>query len=394
MKLKLTAAFLVLCFGGLAQAQPRIELSGDVSLEFNYFANEGQFSGQDYHEDFSIAAEPEFYWESENGSQSLTFVPFYRYDQQDEERSHADIRELQWLYVADTWEARVGVGKVFWGVTEFVHLVDIINQTDGVESFDGEDKLGQPMVGLSRVGSLGVVDLFILPGFRERTFAGEDGRFRFPQPIDTDNARYQSSREEKHIDYAVRWSHSVSVFDMGVYVFSGTDRNPIPVIENNRTVPFYQQIDQVGLDLQATIGSWLFKVEALNQQNDTEDFSATQFGFEYTLYGVFGSLADLGLLTEYGWDERGEDALSVSQNDIYVGGRLTLNDSRDSDLLFGVGHDLDYDSQSLLLEASTRLSDNWSIEVQGIVIDADDASDVARFFDRDDRIQLTVERYF
>ena len=41
---------------------------------------------------------------------------------------------------------RVGVGKVFWGVTESQHLVDIINQTDLVENIDTEDKLGQPML--------------------------------------------------------------------------------------------------------------------------------------------------------------------------------------------------------------------------------------------------------
>ncbi|MDD7885073.1 hypothetical protein [Flavivirga sp. 57AJ16] len=34
-------------------------------------------------------------------------------------------------------------------MTESNHLVDIINQTDAVETFDGEEKLGQPMVQLS-----------------------------------------------------------------------------------------------------------------------------------------------------------------------------------------------------------------------------------------------------
>ena len=75
---------------------------------------------------------------------------------------------------------RVGIRKEFWGVTEFQHLVDVINQTDGVEDFDGEDKLGQQMVNLSLVNDWGIVDLFLLPGFRERTYAGEEGRLRGP----------------------------------------------------------------------------------------------------------------------------------------------------------------------------------------------------------------------
>jgi len=34
--------------------------------------------------------------------------------------------------VADDWELTTGVSKVYWGVMEAVHLVDIINQTDFV----------------------------------------------------------------------------------------------------------------------------------------------------------------------------------------------------------------------------------------------------------------------
>jgi len=59
---------------------------------------------------------------------------------------------------------RLQVG--FWGVTEFQHLVDIINQTDLVENIDTEDKLGQPMINLALINDWGTVDLFIMPYFR------------------------------------------------------------------------------------------------------------------------------------------------------------------------------------------------------------------------------------
>jgi hypothetical protein len=51
--------------------------------------------------------------------------------------------------------------------------VDIINQTDLVENIDGEDKLGQPMVHFSYFGDWGVVDFFLLPYLRERTYPGK-----------------------------------------------------------------------------------------------------------------------------------------------------------------------------------------------------------------------------
>ncbi len=78
-----------------------------------------------------------------------------------------------WVMIGET---RVGVRRVFWGVTEFQHLVDIINQSDSVEDIDNEDKLGQPMINLSLVKDWGIVDFFVLPYFRERTFAGAEGR--------------------------------------------------------------------------------------------------------------------------------------------------------------------------------------------------------------------------
>ncbi len=69
--------------------------------------------------------------------------------------THWDIRELSWIHVGNGWESRVGIRKVFWGVTEGRHLVDIINQTDQVDQVDGEEKLGQPMINLSTVRDWG-----------------------------------------------------------------------------------------------------------------------------------------------------------------------------------------------------------------------------------------------
>lgn len=44
------------------------------------------------------------------GDDRLTFVPFLRLDAHDENRTHWDIREANWLHLADTWDMTVGVG--------------------------------------------------------------------------------------------------------------------------------------------------------------------------------------------------------------------------------------------------------------------------------------------
>ena len=82
------------------------------------------------------------------------------------------------------------------------------------------------MVQLSLVRDWGIVDLFALTGFRERTFPGDDGRLSMV-PVDTDNASYESSAKELRTDFALRWSHLIGPLELGVYHFSGTSRDPL-----------------------------------------------------------------------------------------------------------------------------------------------------------------------
>ena len=130
------------------------ELSGSLAAEGSYFFFEPLWPEQEKHS-FSLAFESEYHHEWALGA-SFTFVPFARIDSADDRRSHFDIRELNFLWFGDNWEVRAGVGKVFWGTTEFVHLVDIINQTDAVESLDFEAKLGQPMAQFSLLNTWGL----------------------------------------------------------------------------------------------------------------------------------------------------------------------------------------------------------------------------------------------
>jgi hypothetical protein len=92
------------------------ELSGFTSMELRIFP-ESADDVRDKVANLSFAFQPEIYHEWDQGSQSILFVPFVRVDQNDTHRTHADIRELTWLKAAQTWELRIGVRKVFWGVT-------------------------------------------------------------------------------------------------------------------------------------------------------------------------------------------------------------------------------------------------------------------------------------
>jgi hypothetical protein len=371
---------------------------GDLGLEYRWFAKDPLFPEQ-HNAYASVAFEPEWYHENDEGSFAFTFVPFARIDQYDDERTHYDLRELNFLWVRDSWELRAGLGKVFWGVTESRHLVDIINQTDLVEQPDGEAKLGQPMVDLTLIGNWGTLDLFVLPGFRERTFPGVEGRLRSDLVVDTDNPLFESDKEDEHVDVAIRWANYFGLWDVGVSHFRGTSRDPIlipwPGSEGAPPVlrPYYPQIDQTGLDIQATVNSWLFKLEAIRRSGFGETFVATSAGFEYTFYGLFGSVADLGVLAEHNYDDR-RGVMIPFNNDLFTGLRVTMNDTQSTALLVGCFIDLDETGRLCRIEGSRRLTDNWFAELEVRVFSRLGETSIFHAFRNDDFIGLTLEYNF
>jgi len=375
------------------------EFSGNVAIEQRYFFEEALSAQQLNYSQTSFLVEPELYWQWNNGSDSLLFTSFYRVDSHDSQRNHGDIREFAYIHASDFWELRVGIRMEFWGVTEFQHLIDVINQTDGVEDFDGEDKLGQQMVNLSLVNDWGIVDVFLLPGFRERTYAGSEGRLRGPLVVDEDNVSYESSAGQQHLDVALRWSHSVGDFDLGASWFHGTNREAyLTPTAQNTLQQYYSQMDQLGVDVQVTLGDWLWKFEGIHRSTSEDNFWASQAGFEYSFIGVFESNIDLGLLMEHSWDSRGEVELgaqgSLMQNDLFVGARLAFNDIQSSELLMGFGSDLDHNAFSFIIEANRRFGDNFIASVDVRLLQSNDQNDLLYTLSNDDHAQLSLAWYF
>lgn len=374
-------------------------LSGYVGAELRGFVEDARYDSQFDGLQPSLIVQPEFTLLPENSDNQFNFIPFARLDSRDSRRTHFDIREAYWLHVSEEWELLAGVNRVFWGVAESNHLVDIINQSDLVEDIDGEDKLGQPMVNLSTQQDWGAVSLFVMPWFRERTFPGKNGRLRFPLVSDG-NPDYQSSDEQHRLDVALRYSHYIGEWDFGVYYFNGTSRQPRFLLNNNATrlVPFYDLIKQVGTDIQFTHEGWLWKFEGLWRAQHGDHFLATVGGFEYTLYQLAGSATDLGLLLEYSWDGRSSnvaDAPPIAlDDDIFMGARLTLNDVQDSELLAGFIVDRDTRTSQLTVEAERRLSDHWNMELESRWFTNSGNSDVVSAFRDDSYVTLRLSRYF
>lgn len=324
---------------------------------------------------------------------------FARWDENDDERTHGDVRELYYQYSGESFELRAGARRVFWGVVESRHLVDIVNQSDFVENISNELKLGQPMVSLSGIFDAGTVEAFLMPLHRARTFPGEDGWPRLPLPVQ-EEAVYTSSDEERHLDYALRYSGSFGPVDFGVAWFDGTGREPrlVPVFTPSGfvLVPTYDLWQQASIDAQVVAGSMAWKLEAVRRHTNGDSTWGSVAGFEYTFGDVGGSGMDIGVLGEYLYDEKDDALNALADDEVFAGVRLALNDVAGTTVLAGVLADAERDeSLRYGLEASRRLTDDWKLSGEArIFADWPDTDPVIGFLGDQSFVTVTLERYF
>ena len=156
-----------------------------------------------------------------------------------------------------------------------------------------------------------------------------------------DNAKIVSTllkkvakEEDKHIDYAFRWSHYYNSLEWAFTYFKGTDREPFFSVNDSydHLIANYGQNEQIGLELQYNYEDWLFKSEVLKRDSELNgDYYATVSGFEYTFTNIKNKGIDIGVLYEYLFDERKDSARTGLHNSSFLGTRVALNDEKSTE---------------------------------------------------------------
>tara|TARA_B100000989_G_scaffold47603_1_gene30986 strand:- start:1498 stop:2712 length:1215 start_codon:yes stop_codon:yes gene_type:complete len=368
-----------------------------ITTEFRYFPESPAYEGQLEYFQPSIYFSGEGRWLSKDRKKRLRFEPFLRFDVRDDERSHFDIRELNYSQSFSNFDLLIGNAQIFWGVAESRNAVDVINQFDEVENSDETDKLGQPLVRFGKFTNIGRFEFYYLPYFRERTFPGRDGRQRGPITVDLDNAEYDEGREEWTGDFALRYQHQVDQFDIGIHVFTGTARAPLLTLNGEGTslIPIYQKLTQGGVDIQRTLDAWLLKLEVVVADQSGDNFISNVLGLEYTFFNFSDSGIDIGILLEGLYDNRDENqtASTLFENDIFAGARFTWNDFQESELLLGAIIDWETGSMFSSIEYERRIGENMKFEVEAQYFLAQDSEPLAQF-ERDTNLTLRLSRYY
>lgn len=381
----------------LASGSCWAEFSGQLAIELRTFSQDAQYPHQLEGLQTSMMLEPE--WRSYLSDNLQTaLIPYLRLDARDTKRTHADLREAYVLYIQNDWELLVGFNREFWGVTEARHLVNIINQVDAVENIDEEDYLGQLMLNLTLQRDYGRFSFYLMPLFRERTFGGEKGRLRTRLIVDQDAVEYEHKDEQWHTDIAFRYSHYLGDWDIGLSLFHGTSREPRLILNNqqNALLPYYDQVSQLGAELQYTQDAILWKFEGLARAGQGHTFLASVVGFEYTLFQVFDSAADIGFLLEHLYDGRDmvKAPANTFDNDLFLGVRYSLNDVQDTALLAGMLRDLQNKASSLRLEAERRVGDSMKLELETQLFINASKDILATSFKKDNFFTVRLSQYF
>ena len=365
---------------------------GYIQPEFSYFID-GKGKHNQSEDKSSVFGQGTFITYLQEDSSKITIRAIGRYDDKDNNRTYFDLQKFKYEYFLDDATLSIGNDIIFWGVNESFHVVDIINQSNIAENLAGTKKLGQPMLALSLYEEIGDVSIYVMPYFRERIFPGNNGRPRYAAEIEKDTVSYESSKEEKKIDIAIRFSKVVDDFDIGIAHFRGNARDP-ELIVNQSTLKldqYYPILSQTSIDIQATKESWLYKLEALSGKIESENHIKTAGGVEYTFYGINDTPQDLGIVAEYLFDDRSSNPFN---NETALAIRWNKNDINATTLLAGAYLDLRGDSNRFFCEYERRLSDDLKIFLDASLNGHINSKDFTYAFSEDSSLTIKIAKYF
>jgi hypothetical protein len=152
--------------------------------------------------------------------------------------------------------------------------------------------------------------------------------------------------------------------------------------------------------VQLVSGAWLWKLETIYRTGlnkavmGDQDYLAAAGGFEYTLVGVAETPLDIGIISEYLYDDRGQQATTPFEDDVFLGLRFSLNDMAGSEALLGVIQDTGRDARMISLEASRRVTGKWKVNLEGYLFINPREKDLLYGLRDDDYLQLEFVRYF
>ena len=374
------------------------DIRGKLGIDSQWFFDSPALSAQnDSRWQFSGYANVDWAGDiGENGAFALNL--FARAAPDADDRFFGDIREGVFKFSRGDTEFKAGVLSETWGVLEAWNPVDIVNQRDMVEDFQGEAKLGQPGLAITTRNDELILSAFALTYSRERRIAeGEDRLRTLPAPVRAEH--FEDGRSQP--SFAARAQYRSGDLDVAVSQFWGHAREPLynarinPLGELTGFESYYQRISQTGLETQYVIGDSVIKSELIYQSGGADSFIGGGAGFESTFNRIGNSFASLTTYVEFYRDGRADNApLTPFQDEVFVGVRYNLNDTSDTLFEARCTHDLEWHSNLVDLRAQSRIDGIGVIAAQLILPLNVNRDPALRGFENDKYLKLGLAWYY
>jgi hypothetical protein len=109
---------------------------------------------------------------------------------------------------------------------------------------------------------------------------------------------------------------------------------------------------------------------------------------------VGNSGLDIGLLSEYIYDNRDDLALSGLQSDVFFGTRFAFNDIQDTQILIGAVIDVNRSTQMFSIEASRRIRNSWRVDLETRLFQNVSDREFVYIIQKDSFLKFSVSKFF
>ncbi|WP_067515192.1 hypothetical protein [Endozoicomonas ascidiicola] len=386
--LKLTTAFIVTCSLNVQSAN----IDGFFGLDTVYFVNT-EFATKEI---YSVIGEVR----SRGSITDNLDYEFRLYGQKgisDYNEGYFDPTIAKVTWSNSSFRYDVGYDLVYWGVTEGINIVNVINQRDQIRDYFLKQGLGQSMISASYLGDDINLETYILPKFEELNFGGTRRPWGLGVPVDGSQSTYESDKGKRHIDYAARISGMIGELEYGIIYFDGTYKKSIYRLDESTgfLVPHYILGKTVGLDAQYISGSNIYKLEIAHfTPNSFKSYVSFAVGVERVLETSLNGSGESTVYFEYYYDTRQNDNSVAFQNDLFIAYKHSTYNAYDIETTIGGIVDVEFGGLIGTFNMTGKISRNLKLEFELIYFNSIKTQDALFYSKHFDQASLTLSLHY
>lgn len=267
------------------------------------------------------------------------------------------LRDFVTSYSTNNFNFYGGITSEFWGVTESRHLVNVINPADARFDKYGQKLLSVPIfkAGILTPGSQ--LSLYLMPCQRHLSSSSSNSH-NYGNSATSSSESFVDIECDGLTDFALRDEVVYGPIDLGLSYFKGISREINGGVNSPSKGGNYPIISRYSIDIQATIGPSLYKLEMLAQTSSGHDYASVG-GIEYLLPYSESRISDFSILAEYLWDTRCiKDSLNCGA---MLGARWVANNASGTQMLATYSSSRYSDQYLTMLKWSQRITGSSSI---------------------------------